>query len=404
MVRRPRGVALGIATVLGLAACTGTSAGPQPGDSSMSPRPAASATPPATSHPAGARARGGTTAPLDASPAASAAELSLAPLARIPVPTGMRVGGLTLAGSRLAWSGCLPCAGAAQDATEVYVADLPAGRPRAVGRTQFRWGSASVIGVTGDTLVWLDAADVRDGDALRSHWALRALDLRTRASWTIAEGGRPGDPAQQPVAFTRDGRVTWQLFDVAALGGPVSSADLRTRAVRAVTGQLPGLLRAVTARGLVYTSYEADGVRDADAPVLADAYLLPAGGGPASRLTADRQVTNAVASDERMLWTTPNGDNQTLWSRAVAGGTPSMVFTGPVLGFVPGRDFAAWTTRETDSVVELGNGGAPLALPDVPADGGVLAADGDRVALLTVPDRGVSGPLTLVVLRVTTRG
>ena len=102
----------------------------------------------------------------------------------------MRVTGLALGGSRLAWSGCLPCAGAAQDATEVYVADLPAGRPRAVARTEFRWGSTSVIGVSGDTLVWLDEADVRDGDALRSHWALRALDLRTRAPWTIA-GGRP---------------------------------------------------------------------------------------------------------------------------------------------------------------------------------------------------------------------
>ena len=237
-----------LAAVLGLAACTGTPAGTEPDD------PAS----PTTLLP-GARYR---RMPARGGPASAAAgpgsgrdapELGLTPQARIALPAGMRVAGLALGGSHLAWSGCLPCAGAAQDATEVYVADLPAGRPRAVARTEFRWGSTSVIGVSGDTLVWLDEADVRDGDALRSHWALRALDLRTRAPWTIAEGGRPGDPAREPVAFPRDGRVTWQLFDLPALGGPVSSADLGTRTVRAVTGQLPGLLRAVTARGLVYT-------------------------------------------------------------------------------------------------------------------------------------------------------
>jgi len=385
-----------LAAVLGLAACTGTPAGTEPDDP-------ASATPPPRPDAADAPATGLASATAGPAPAGSAGVLGLAPQARIALPAGMRVAGLALGGSHLAWSGCLPCAGAAQDATEVYVADLPAGRPRAVARTEFRWGSTSVIGLSGDTLVWLDEADVRDGDALRSHWALRALDLRTRAPWTIAEGGRPGDPAREPVAFTRDGRVTWQLFDLPALGGPVSSADLGTRTVRAVTGQLPGLLRAVTARGLVYTSYEPDGVRDADAPVLADAYLLPAGGGRATALTAAHQVTNAVANDEQMLWTTPNGDNQTLWSRAITAGTPTLVFTGPVLSFVPGHDFAAWTTREADSVVEVGTGGAPLALPDVPAGGGVLAVDGDRVALLAVPDRGVPGPLTLVVVRVTTR-
>jgi hypothetical protein len=318
----------------------------------------------------------------------------------------MRVAGLALAGSRIAWSSCLPCAGTAQDATDVYVADLPAGRPRVVAHTRFRWGSTSVIGVTGNTLVWLDGADVRDGDVQRSRWALRALDLRTGASWTIVQGGRPGEPAQEPLVFTGDRRVTWQLFDPASLSGPVSSADLGTRGtrvVRAVTGSLPGLLRAVTPRGLVYTSYEPEGVRDADEPVLADAYLLPADGGRPSALTAAHQVTNALANDERLLWTTPHGGTQSLWSRAIGGGTPSVVFTGPVLCFVPGHGFAAWTTRESDPVVELGTGGAPLALPDVPAEGGMLAADGDTVAFLSVPDRGMSGPLTLVVLGVTTR-
>ena len=328
--------------------------------------------------------------------------LGLAPQARIALPAGMRVAGLALAGSHLAWSGCLPCAGAAQDATEVYVADLPAGRPRAVARTEFRWGSTSVIGVSGDTLVWLDEADVRDGDALRSHWALRALDLRTRA------------PGRSP---REAGRVTPNGSRSPSPGRPRHLATVRPARPRRPGvvrrprhpdrprrhRSLPGLLRAVTARGLVYTSYEPDGIRDADAPVLADAYLLPAGGGRATALTAPTRSRTPSRTTSRCC-----GPRRTATTRRCGRGRsrrdPTLVFTGPVLSFVPGSDFAAWTTREADPVVEVGNGGAPLALPDVPAEGGVLTADGERVALLTVPDRGLSGPLTLVVLGVTTRG
>jgi hypothetical protein len=138
-----------------------------------------------------------------------------------------------------------------------------------------------------------------------------------------------------------------------------------------------------------------------DAPVPADAYLLPAGGGNAVALTAGHDVADATADDERLLWSTPHGEGEALWSRPLGGGAQVLVFTGRVLGFAAGRGFATWTTGEGDPVVELGSGGPRVTLPDVPAAGGVLAADGDRLALLTVPDRGLSGPLTLVVRAVT---
>jgi hypothetical protein len=386
-------VGAGLAAVLVLAGCTGSGATRDLDD------PATPMTP-AFSGGAGVSAARGTTS---ARPPAGGRDLGVTPQARIRLPAGMHVVGLTLAGSRLAWSGCLPCAGTAQDATDVYVVDLPAGRVRSVARTRFRWGSTSVIGLVGDALVWLDAADVRDGEALRSRWALRALDLTSRRSWTIAEGGRPGDPAQEPFAFVAGARVTWQLYDAPTGGGPVSSADLRTHAVRLVSHRVPGLLRAVTASGLVYTASHRDARSEGDELVPFDAYLLPARGGEATEVTTGHDVAEATADDERVVWSTAHGDAASLWSRSISGAGPVVLFPGPVVGFVAGRGFAAWTTREAEPVVEVGNGGTPLALPDVPADGGLLAADRDRLALLTVPDRGLSGPLGLVVTRVSAR-
>jgi hypothetical protein len=390
-------VAAALAAALTLAGCTGTAATTGPDE----PLPA-SATP---STPARSQdATGGTsTAPPTLRPSTRLPRLDTAQQFRTVLPTGMRVVGLTLAGSRLAWSGCLPCAGTAQDATDVYVADLSSGRLRSVARTRFRWGSTSVVGLTGETLVWLDGADVRDGDSLRSRWALRALDLRSSASWTIAEG-RPGESPRQPVAFVRDGRVTWQLFDLVAGSGPVSSADVRTHKVRTVTRRLPGRLRAVTARWLVYTAKDPDAPTVVpDAPVPADAFLLPARGGDAVALTTTHDVADATAVDARLVWSTPHGNGEALWSGDRPGAPAALVFTGPVLSFVAGSGFVAWITREPAPVVQLGDGGPPLVLPDVPAEGGMLAADGDRLALVTVPDRGMSGPLTLVITRVSVR-
>jgi hypothetical protein len=232
---------------------------------------------------------------------------------------------------------------------------------------------------------------------------LRALDLGSGASWTVAEGGRRGDPDREPVAFVTGGRVTWQLFDFPSGGGPVSSADPRTHAVRLVTPRLPGLLRAVTARGLLYTASHRDPRSEGDELVPFDAYLLPAGGGDATAVTTGHDVAQAEADDQQVLWSTAHGDDASLWSRQMPHGVPAVVFRAPVVAFVPGRGFAAWTTREADPVVEVGTGGPPLALPEVPAQGGVLAADGDRLAFLTVPDRGLAGPLTVVVTRVTAR-
>lgn len=390
-------VAAALAAALTLPGCTGA-----PATTGFDEAPGASATPSTTAPAPGATGRTSTAPPTLRAPA-PLPRLSVAQVARTVLPTGMRVVGLTLAGSRLAWSGCLPCAGSARDAFDVYVADLPTGRLRSVARTRFRWGSTSVVGLTGDTLVWFDGADVRDGDSLRSRWALRALDLRSSASWTIAEGRR-GESPRQPVAFVNGGRVTWQLFDLAAASGPVSSADLRTHEVRTVTRRLPGRLRAVTARWLVYTAKDPDARTVVpDAPVPADAYLLPARGGAAVEFTTTHDVAEATADDDRLLWSTPHRDGEALWWGEIPRGAPALMFTGPVHSFVAGRAFAAWMTREAAPVVQLGNGGPPLALPDVPAEGGVLATDGDRLALLTVPDRGVSGPLTLVLTRVSVR-
>jgi hypothetical protein len=313
----------------------------------------------------------------------------------------MRVAGLALAGSRVAWSGCAPCAGAAQDATDVYVADLPAGRPRPVARSRFRWGSTAVVGFSDQVLVWLDGADVRDGGVPHARWALRAIDLRTRGAWTIAEGGRPGEPPQTAVAFVGGGHVVWQLFDLASARGPVRVADLRTRVVRTVAPALPGRLRGVSVRGLVHTAND-PGVPTVvpDAPVPLDAYLTPADGGPASPLTRGHDVVEAAVGADNVLWSTHQGAGETLWSVPVTGGAPTRLFTGPVLTFRAGRGFAAWTTREAEPVVQVGAGGRPLTLADVPAEGGVLAVDGDRLALLAVPARGAKAPTAIVVSRV----
>ena len=231
-----------LAAVLGLAACTGTPAGTEPDDPGASPTATASPAQPAA--PDAPAAVGPTSAA--AGPAAAAPELRLTPQARIALPPGMR--GHRSGARRLApaWTR-LPSVRRCRAGRHRGLRRRPSRRPPPRGRPdRVQVGQHQRDRREREHVVWLDDADVRDGDALRSHWALRALDLRTRASWTIAEGGRPGDPAREPVAFLRDGRVTWQLFDLPALGGPVSSADLATRTLREVTGQLPGLLRAVT--------------------------------------------------------------------------------------------------------------------------------------------------------------
>ncbi len=390
--------AVPLAAAVVLAACTGTPPAPAPSTSA--------AAVPSASPPAGGPGSGGewtATSTRGAAPSAAGGRVRLRVTreAGVALPARMRVAGLVLSGTRVAWSGCAPCAGAAQDPTDVFVADLPAGPPRSVARSRFRWGSTRVVGFSGDVLVWLDGADVRDGGVPHARWALRAVDLRSRASWTIADGGRADDPPQTTVAFAGAGRVTWQLFDLATARGPVRTADLRTRAVRTLHTDLPGLLRGVTSRGLVHTAND-PAVRTVvpDAPVPVDAYLTPAGGGAAAALTTAHDVADAAVGQDTVLWSTHQGTGETLWSVPVTGAAPTRLFSGPVLTFAAGQGFAAWTTRESDPVVQLGAGGRPLTLPDVPAEGGVLATDGDRLALLTVPARGAAGPVTVLVVRV----
>ncbi len=390
--------AVPLVAVVVLTACTGTPPAAAP---STPAAPVPSASTPGGGPGSGSEWTATSTRGAAPAPAAAGGRLRLTREARVALPARMRVAGLALGGTRIAWSGCAPCAGAAQDPTDVFVADLPAGPARAVARSRFRWGSTRVVGFSGDVLVWLDGADVRDGGVPHAQWALRAVDLRSGASWTIADGGRAGDPPQTTVAFAGSGRVTWQLFDLATARGPVRTADLRTRTVRTLHTALPGRLRGVTSRGLVHTAND-PAVRTVvpDAPVPVDAYLTPADGGAATALTTTHDVADAAAGADHVLWSTHQGTGETLWSVPVTGAGPTRLFSGPVLTFSAGRGFAAWTTRESDPVVQLGAGGRPLTLPDVPAEGGVLATDGDRLALLTVPARAAAGPATVMVVRV----
>jgi hypothetical protein len=394
--------AVPVAAAVVLTGCTGTPpADPAPAVSTPTPSASVPAGGPGSGHEwAATRTQGA--APVTSPPASTG--VRLAPVGRVALPTRMRVAGLALAGSRIAWSGCAPCAGAAQDATDVYVADLPAGRPRPVARTRFRWGSTAVVGFSGHVLVWLDGADLRDGGVPHTRWALRALDLRTGTGWTIASGGNPGDPAQTPVAFVSAGRVAWQLFDLASARGPVRVADLRTREVRTVNRALPGLLRGTASGALVHTANDPSVPTVVpDAPVPVDAYLTPAAGGPPSALTSGHDLADAAVGGGRLLWSTHHGDGETLWSVPLTGGPPTRLFTGPVLTFAAGRGFGAWTTRETEPVVQVGAGGRAVTLPDVPAAGGALAVDGDRLAILTVPSREATAPVTISLTRVLPR-
>ena len=402
-----RGCGWAVAAAVVLAGCTGT---PPPGPDQRATDPTSAAPTPSASTRAALPGPGrewaatSTRGSAPVAPAPAAGPLRLSPVARVALPARMRVVGLVLAGSRVAWSGCAPCAGAAHDASDVYVADLPSGRPRPVARTRFRWGSTAVVGLSGQVLVWLDGADVRDGAVPHTRWALRALDLGTGAGWTVAAGGSPTDPAQTPVAFVRDGRVVWQLFDLASARGPVREADLRTRHIRMLNRALPGLLRGTAPAGLVYLANDA-GVPTVvpDAPVPVDAFLTPAAGGPPAALTKGHDVVAAAVAAGRLVWSTQPGDGETLWSVPLTGGAPTRLFTGPVLTFAAGQGFAAWATRENDSVVQAGSGSRVVTLPDVPAGGGVLAVDGDRLATLTVPSREAASPVTITVTRVAPR-
>src|SRR4051812_26398602 len=82
-----------LAVLLGLAGCTGSPVGVEPED------PIASATPLASAPPTGPEAL--PAAGDTPGAAAGARPLTVAPQARITLPAGMRVAGLTLAGSRL---------------------------------------------------------------------------------------------------------------------------------------------------------------------------------------------------------------------------------------------------------------------------------------------------------------
>jgi hypothetical protein len=327
---------------------------------------------------------------------------------RVDLPAGLHVGGLALAGDSVAWSGCRPCAGTARDTTEVYLARL-GGRPRVVARTRLG-GSTSVVGLDGRTLVWLDTAAVRAAPAGSPQWDLRALDLGSGRTWTVGRGGGPAGTHRTPVAFLRDGAVTWQVFDLVTSRGPVRSADLRTRRVSTVTPDLPGLLRGVAPRGLVLVAKDGE-VRTVvpDAPVPADAYLVRtdarrAAPGPPLPLTDGHDVDDATVGPRDLVWWTRQGDGESVLARPVGGGPARRLFSGPVLGVAAGDGFAAWTTREPAPVAQVGAGGRVLTLPDVPSESGVLATDGRRVALVTVPRRGADGPLGIAVLAVARGG
>ncbi|HYY10600.1 MAG TPA: hypothetical protein VE781_06645 [Kineosporiaceae bacterium] len=330
------------------------------------------------------------------------------------LPAGQEVAGVALAGDTLAFSGCRPCGGAAHDAAALYLTRRGE-VPRVVARTGFRWGTTAVVGLDATALVWLDEADVRDAAGQAPRWALRALDRRSGRTWTVAEGGGGAGLPRTPVAFVHAGAVSWQVYDIVTSRGPVFSADLRTRRSRRLTADLPGLLRGVVDQGLVVVARRSPAPTVVpDGPAPADAYLVPAATAQLLALTSSHDVEDVSVSGQDVVWRTRPEDGESLWRGTTTGDAPRRLYGASVLTAAAGPGFGVWITREAAPVVQAGAGGRVVTLPDVPADGGGLAVDGTgprdaasealRVAVLTVPGRGVPGPLGVAVVEVRSGG
>jgi hypothetical protein len=411
MATRQRLVAPALAVLL-LGACTLGSA-PQTAPSSPaapSARPSGSptATSPSGPSPSGAKGSGVPSAPASSRgspsvPSTSSRLLQVTTTARIPLAGQTYARGLVLFGRYAAWVGCAGCQRTFTDPAIVYVADLTTGRVRAAATAPAN-SFVGPLGGNGSRLVYLVGLT---GDR-RLQWAIDLLDVPAGTRSTLAKATqRIGvDP---PVATVGAGQVVWQTFGQGPQGashGPVNDVDLRTGARRTVTRDLPGVLGAVTGRGLVYRSPTAPGTSVDQG--LVDAFVLRGGGRPPLALSTRHDVQDIVADDRTAAWQTNQGPGAGVWAGPLDGHGPAReYYHGGSGDRAVGDGFLAVVTAGDAPVLLVYPlaGGPVVAVGDVPGEFDSIAAEGSRLAYIALPpDRGVQPdakhPVTLVVATV----
>jgi hypothetical protein len=310
-----------------------------------------------------------------------------------------------LFGRYAAWVGCAGCQRTFTEPTTLYVADLTTRRVRAVA-TAPKNSFMAPIGGADTRLAYL--VGVTGNRTLQ--WTIEALDLTDGARSTLTKGTavqRVG--VVPPVATTGDGQVVWQTFPQGPQGashGPVTAVDLRTGARRTLSRDLPGVLGAITAEGLVYRAPSAEGAPLDQGPT--DAFVLRAGRDRPLVLSDRHDVRDIVADDTTAVWQTDDGPDAATWAAPLNGQGPVReYYHGGSGDRAVGSGFLALVTAGDEPVLLLYplEGGPVVAVGDVPEEFDSIAAEGPRLAYLALPaDRGVQPdakhPLTLVVTAV----
>ena len=400
-----------LAGLLLLAACT-LGSGQQATSDGATPSSASSGSPSTRSSP-GASGAGGTgvtstsAAPRSTPsvPRTSSRLLQLTTTARIPLAGQTYGRGLVLFGRYAAWVGCAGCQRTFTEPTTLYVADLTTRRVRAVA-TGPQSSFMAPIGGADTRLAYL--VGLTGNRTLQ--WTIEELDLVTGARSTLTKGTavqRVG--VVPPVATTGDGQVVWQTFaqgPQAASHGPVTAVDLRTGARRTLSRDLPGVVGAITAAGVVYRAPTEAGVALDQGPT--DAFVLRPGRSRPLVLSDGHDVRDIVADDATAAWQTNDGPDAATWATPMNGQGPAReYYHGGSGDRAVGTGFLALVTAGDEPVLLLYplGGGPVVAVGDVPGEFDSIAAQGSRLAYLALPpDRGVQPdakhPLTLVVTTV----
>lgn len=392
-----------VLAVLLLAGCTlgsGTAA-PSTSDQQApdAPTPGASSPGGSTPPPSRSGVSGGATPTPSATPPRSSRRLHLTGTVRIPLRGQTYGRGLVLFGRYAAWMGCDGCQRRFVQPTTLYVADLTTRRVRAV-LTAPKNTSVIPLGGSGTRLVY--ALGAEGGRSVT--WTASALDLTDGSRSTLATMQQ--GPLGPPEAVVGAGQLVWQTFGAGPRGashGPVSAVDLRTRARRTVSRDLPGVLCAVTGAGLVYRAPTGPGTTIDQG--LVDAFVLRDEGRPALLLSGTHNVRDVVADDATAAWQTNDGPDAAVWAAPLDGRVAAHeYYRGSTGDRAVGRGFLAIVTAGDYPVLLMYplTGGRVVAVGDVPGEFDAIAAEGPRLAYLALPsERGVQPdarhPITLVV-------
>jgi hypothetical protein len=362
-----------------LAACTFGSAPPAPGPSNPSSASSSAPTGGSSPSPSGTAGRGtpsvtGTPSP----PPRTSRRVRLAGTVRIPLKGQTYGRGLVLWGSYAAWVGCNGCERTFDLPDTLYVADLRTRTVRAVAATR---GTPIVpVGGAGSVLVYA----VGGLQGRTPLWSLKTRDLSGAAATTLA-GARPAEGGEGPVAVVGNGQVAWQTLAGSSPGdqhGPVTAVDLRTGARRTLARDLPGRLAGLTRSGVVYRTEEAPD----------DALLLRPGREPLV-LSETHDVSEVVADDTTVVWQTADGAGAAVWGAPLDGrGSARQYYRGGTGDRAVGTGFVALVTGGEAPVLLMFPlaGGPVAAVGDVPGEFDSVAADGDRLAYLSLQgERGV---------------